>query len=78
MQSMYNSLILPYFDYCNMVLKNTAKYNRQKIQKMQNRAARILTGSSNDVPTAHLMRQLQWQTLEDREVTKKALFMHIL
>ena len=31
MQSIYNSLILPYFDYCNMVWENTAKYNLQKI-----------------------------------------------
>ena len=64
MQSIYNSLILPYFDYCNMVWENTAKYNLQKIQKMQNRAARILTGSSYDVSTTDLMRQLKWQTLE--------------
>ena len=32
-QAIYDSLILPYFDYCNMVWKNTAKYNLQKIQK---------------------------------------------
>ena len=76
MQSLYNSLILPYFDYCNMVWENTAKYNLQKIKKMQNRAARILTGSSYDVPTTDLMRQLKWQTLEDRRDHKKALLMH--
>ena len=76
MQSIYNSLILPYFDYCNMVWENTAKYNLQKVQKMQNRAARILTGSSYDVPTTDLMRQLKWQTLEDRRDHKKALLMH--
>ena len=29
MQSLYNSLVLPYFDYCNMVCENTAKYNLQ-------------------------------------------------
>ena len=38
MQSIHNSLILPYLDYCNMVWENTAKYNLQMIQKMQNRA----------------------------------------
>ena len=76
MQSIYNSLILPYFDYCNMVWENTTKYNLQKIQKMQNRAARILTGSSYDVPTTDLMRQLKWQTLEDRRGNKKTLLMH--
>ena len=76
MQSIYNSLILPYFHYCNIVWENTAKYNLQKIQKMQNRAARILTGSSYDVPTTDLMRQLKWQPLEDRRDNKKALLMH--
>ena len=59
MQSIYDSLILSYYDYCNMVLENTAKYNLQKIQKMQNRAATILTRSSYDFPTTDLMRQLK-------------------
>ena len=68
MQSIYNSLIFPYLDYCNMVWENTAKYNLQKIQKMQNRAARILTGSSYDVPITDLRRQFNWQTLEERRV----------
>ena len=56
--------------------ENTAKYNLQKIQKLQNRAARILTGSSYDVHTTDLLRQLQWQTLEERRGNKKALLMH--
>ena len=56
-----------------MVRENTAKYNLQKIKKMQNRAARILTGSSYDVPTADLMRQLKWQTLKDRRGNKNSL-----
>ena len=43
---------------------------------MQTRAARILTGSSYDVPITGLMRQLNWQTLEERRVNKKALLMY--
>ena len=35
MQSIYNSLIFPYLDYCNIVWKNKAKYNLQKIQKLK-------------------------------------------
>ena len=54
-----------------------SKYNLQKIQKRQNRAAQILTGSSYDVPITDLMRQLNWQTLEERIVNKKALLMCI-
>ena len=36
----------------------------------------ILTGSSYDVPTTDLMRQLKWQTLEERRDNKKAPLMH--
>ena len=43
---------------------------------MQNRAARILTGSSYDVPITDLRRQLNWQTLEERRVNKKTLLMY--
>ncbi len=44
LQTIYKSLILPYFDYCSMIWDNAANYNLQKLQKMQNRAARIVTG----------------------------------
>ena len=43
---------------------------------MQNRAARILTGSSCDVRITDLMRRLNWQTLEERRVNKKTLLMY--
>jgi hypothetical protein len=56
-----------------MVWDNAANYNMQKLQKMQNRAARIVTGSSYDVPSKELLRQLNWETLEERRGNKKAL-----
>ena len=37
LQTIDQSLILPYFDYCNMLWENTVNYNPQRIQKMQNR-----------------------------------------
>ena len=43
---------------------------------MQNRAARILTGSSYDVPSKELLCQLNWETLEERRGNKKALLMY--
>ena len=41
----YKSLILPHFDYCSSVWGNLGKGLAQKLQKLQNRAARIITGS---------------------------------
>jgi hypothetical protein len=59
-----------------MVWDNATNYNIQKLQKMQNRAARILTGSSYDVLSKELLRQLNWETLEERRGNKKELLMY--
>ena len=44
----FNSLVQPYFDYCCVVWDNCSKTLADKLQKLQNRAARILTFSSYD------------------------------
>ena len=35
------------------------------LQKLQNRAARIVTNSSYDVTAAHLIKELKWPTVHD-------------
>ena len=45
--SMYNALVMPYFNYCcSAVWGNIDKRLADKLQKMHNRAARILTFSN--------------------------------
>jgi hypothetical protein len=39
------SIVLPYFDYCSLVWENCSVYLQDKLQKMQNRAARVITGN---------------------------------
>ena len=48
LQFIFNSLVQPYFDYCCVVWDNCSKTLADKLQKLQNRAARILTFSSYD------------------------------
>ena len=43
---MYNALVQPHFDYCSVVWGNCNKSLSIKLQKLQNRAVRILTSSS--------------------------------
>ena len=43
----YNSLVQPYFDYCSIVWDSLGKGLRQKLQRLQNRAARIITESDH-------------------------------
>ena len=42
----YNGIILPHFDYWSLVWDECADYLLAKLQKLQNRAARVITGSS--------------------------------
>ena len=41
---MYHSLVLPYFDYCSFVWGNCSQTLKDKVQRLQNRAARVITG----------------------------------
>ena len=59
----YNALVQPHFDYCSIVWGNCGKTLSEKLQKLQNRAARILTSSSYDADAGYLLQQLGWKDL---------------
>ena len=61
--TVYKSLILPHFDYCSSVWGNLGKGLAQKLQKLQNRAARIITGSDYTIRSSEIS-DLNWSTLE--------------
>ena len=58
LQLIYQALIQPHFDYCNIVWGNCGITLRNKVQKLENRAARVLTYSSYDVDAGHLFKLL--------------------
>ena len=59
----YNSLVQPHFDYCNVVWGNCNKGLSEKLQRLQNRAARILMSASYDSNLDDLFRALGWRKL---------------
>ena len=61
--TIYNSLIQPHFDYCGVVWGCCSKALSQKLQKLQNRAARIITFLNYDSSTDELFRDLNWSKL---------------
>ena len=63
----YNALAQPYFDYCSPLWDNCGIGLKEKLQKYQNRAARILTGATYDIRTADVFETLAWETLEKGE-----------
>ncbi len=48
----------------------------EKLQKLQNRAARVITGKSYDVRSKDILEELSWQQLMERWGNSKAIFMH--
>ena len=65
--NMYNALVMPYF-----ISKGLA----EKLQKMQNRAARILTFSNYEVRSSVLLDELGWERLEYVRLKQLAVTMY--
>ena len=65
----YNALIIPHFDYCSPVWDCLSGYLSDKLQKLQNRAARVITKSPFDTSS----NTLDWERLFLRRKKQKAL-----
>ena len=68
----YQALIKPHFDYCNIVWGNCGITLLNKIQKLQNRAARVLIYSNYDVNAGHLFELLGWKNLASQQQIQRA------
>ena len=72
----YNALILPHCDYCSPVWDCMSGYLNDKLQKLQNRAARAITKSPFDTRSNLLLGMLKWENLSLRRKKQKALIMY--
>lgn len=63
---LYNTVALPHFDYCSAVWGNCSKSLQEKLQKLQNRAARIITGDSYETSSDEVLGKLNWKPLSER------------
>jgi hypothetical protein len=63
LQSIYSASIQPYFDYCSPLWDICNKTLKDKLQKFQNRAARIIAGASYEIRSADILRALEWENL---------------
>ena len=69
----YDALIQPYFDYCCEVWDTLGKGLSERLQKLQNRAARLIMNLKNEPGRSVLARNsLGWKSLEERRVEMKA------
>ena len=49
LKRLYKALVLPNFDYCSLVWDNCSNNLKDRLQKLQNKAGRIITGDNYDM-----------------------------
>ena len=59
----YKGLIEPHFDYCSAVWDGLTQQLSEKLQKLQNRAIRVITKSSYNTGSRFLLNSLGWDNL---------------
>lgn len=76
LHTIYKALIQPYFDYCSPLWDNCGVLLREKLQRFQNRAARVLTGANYDINSSQLLERLNWKNLETTFRFNKAVLVY--
>jgi hypothetical protein len=74
--SIYNAIVRPYFDYCCEVWDVFGESQSKRLQKLQNRAARIILNMSNDVNHSIALRALGWEPFKTERKKAKAKMMY--
>ena len=75
LDTLYKSLVQCHFDYCGPVWDTVGKTLSDKLQRLQNRAARVITASSYDTRSEALRQQLCWDDLQTRRLKQVATMM---
>ena len=63
LKTIYYSLVKPYFD---VVWGDCSKIRADKLQKLQNRAALIITWADYSIRSSDVLNSLKWSNLEER------------
>ena len=62
----YNTIVMPHFDYCCTIWSASSKYNIEGLQKLQNRAMRIILQCKCDTHIRDMLNRLGFLSIENR------------
>ena len=74
--AIYRSITEPYFNYCCLVWDGLSETLSNKLQRLQNRAARVITGLPYTVRSTEIRKQLGWSSLSEMRSQQKAIMMY--
>lgn len=72
----YKSVIEPYFDYCSIQSEILVVSNSPVNYRLQNRAARIITGAAYNIHSKEVLEKLKWLPRKQRRIEQKAIVMY--
>ena len=75
----YTVYVQPHLEYCSAVYDgNLTKFDSKRLEKAQNRAARLMTGTIRRTPVDNLNKELGWSSVADRRRKHRLLLLHRL
>ena len=71
LETIYLTFIRPLLEYGDVIWDNCTQYEKNELDKIQNEAARITTGTTKLVSLDNLYKEVGWQTLHRRRQDHK-------
>lgn len=75
-KTVYNSIILPHFNYCSTILYMANKTNLERLQRLQNRAMRVILKCSIYTRIEDMLKCLNWMNVADFLKYNVLVFIH--
>ena len=76
LEIMYTSYIRPTLEYASAVWDNCTDQNSDKLELVQKRAARIISGAIIRTPTETIYEELGWSSLKERRKIQRLKMLH--
>ena len=73
LQTIYISFIRPVLEYADVVWNNCTQYEANELEKIQNEAARIVTGATKLASIHALFSDVGWESLSSRRENHKLI-----
>ena len=79
LSQVYDVYVKPHLEYCSAVYDgNLTMFDRQRLEKAKNRAARLITGVPRRTSVNGLRKELGWSSVNDQRQTSRLLLLHKL